>query len=186
MSEIDESMKSLSTESGLVKLNASIDAVQDQSNKDNYLKLIDEIEILVKKISDIASSSGVSSKLVGNKVADLSKKVKGARENVRRGLDDTVKVGSLLDTVNEHSLEAASVYGTVFEKIKNLNTLMDEANVKRMEFSKTIKVSIDHFDKLKSDTQITLIKFNQLEEKIEGIKENLKTLETFKNSFQIA
>jgi YbbR domain-containing protein len=63
---------------------------------------------------------------------------------------------------------------------------MDDANVKRTEFSKTIKTSIDRFDKLKSDTQITLLKFNQLEEKIEGIKDNLKKLETFKDSFQIA
>ena len=186
MSEIDKSMKSLSTESGLVKLNASIDAVQDQSNEDNYQELINETENLVKKISDIASSSSVSSTMVENKVAELSKKVKGAKDNIRRGLDDAVRVENLLDTVNGQSLEAASVYGTVFKKIKNLNTLMDDANVKRTEFSKTIKLSIDRFDKLKSDTQITLLKFNQLEEKIEGIKDNLNKLETFKNSFQIA
>ncbi len=183
---IDKSMKSLSTESGLVKLNASIDAAQSLSNEDNYQKLIHEIENVIKKMSDISSNSSISSTMVENKVEDLSKKVTGARGTIRKGLDSAVKVEKLLDTVNERSLEAASVYGTVFEKIKNLNVLMGDANVKRTDFSKTIKLSIDHFDKLKSDTQITLLKFNQLEDRIEGIKDNLKRLETFKDSFQIA
>lgn len=186
ISQIDTSMKSLSTESGLVKLNASIDAAQNQALEENYRKLILETENIVKKMSDISSDSSASSTLVENKVTDLSKKVTGAKDTIRKGLDNAVKVEKLLDTVNERSLEAASVYGTVFDKIKNLNILMDEANVKRTEFSKTIKASIDLFDKLKSDTQITLLKFNQLEEKIEGIKDNLKKLETFKDSFQIA
>ena len=72
------------------------------------------------------------------------------------------------------------------EKIRNLCDLMNTVNVKREFFSKTIKTSIDHFDKLKSDTQITLLKFSQLDDKIEVIKENLKNLDEFKNSYEIA
>ncbi len=186
ITHLDKTIKGLSTESELVKLNASIDAVQENANQINYQKLIKETELIIDKINAISADSSQSSTIVENKIGDLFTKVKSSKETVERSLDDTAKVELLLDSINEHTLEASTVYAALFDKVANLNTLMAEAHVRRKGFSDTVKVSIDQFDKLKSEAQITLLKFNQLEYKIEGIKNNLKILETFKNSFQIA
>ncbi len=186
ISEIHESMASISTESGLVKLNASIDAAQKQTNERNYQTLILEVENVLEKISTIAHTSNGVSTFAENRISELSKNLKSTKKSLKIGSKDTEKVEKFFEIINEQSLKAATVNKAAFEKIRNLCVLMDTVNIKREIFSKTIKTSIDHFDKLKSDTQITLLKFSQLDNKIEVIKENLKNLDEFKNSFQIA
>lgn len=111
--------------------------------------------------------------------------MKDAKKRVNSGLSDVVKVEKFLANIAEHIAEAATTYGSVLDKLRSLNDLMNDAGVKRTVFGNTMKVTIDYFDKLKSDTQITLVKFNRVEERIAGINENIKLLEQFKNSFQI-
>lgn len=185
MLEISKSMTLLSTESNLVKLNASIDSAQKQAPDENYRKLIEEMHNLLEKIGAIAQKSDGVSLFTENKISDVSYQLKDARKRVSAGLDDAEKIEKFLAALSEHVVEAASLYGTVLDKIRNLNNLMNDAQIKRTVFSKTMKVSIDHFDKLKADTQITLVKFNRVEDKIAVIKENIKLLELFKNLFQI-
>lgn len=186
ISEISESMASISTESGLVKLNASIDAAQKQTNEGNYQTLILEVENVLEKMSTIAHTSSSVSIFAENRISELSKNLKSTKKSLKIGSRDTEKVEKFFEIINEQSLKAATVNKAAFEKIRNLCALMNTINTKREVFSKTIKTSIDHFDKLKSDTQITLLKFSRLDDKIEVIKENLKSLDEFKNSFQIA
>jgi len=184
--EISESMAGISTESGLVKLNASIDAAQKQAHGENYQKLIIEVENILEKMSTIAHSSSGVSTFAENRITELSKNLKATKKSLKTGAKDTEKVERFFEVINEQSLKASTVNRGALEKIRNLCELMNTVNVKREVFSKTIKTSIDHFDKLKSDTQITLLKFSQLDDKIDVIKVNLMKLEEFKNSYQIA
>jgi methyl-accepting chemotaxis protein len=187
VSEIGKSVSDLSTETGLVKLNASIDAVQGQGGKEgNYRKLVEEMQLLADKINDIKQVSVNVAGLAESKIQDLGKRLKSGGDKLVEGLADADKTRSLFERMGQDYMAVAASFDSIFDNVKRLNQLMSDVDGKTVSFAGSIKGAAEGFDKLKADTQITLIRFGQLSGKMEGVRESLKKLEEFKNLFQIA
>ncbi len=185
MMDIHKEMNSMATESSLVKLNASIDAANKQVSEENYIKLIGEVHKVIDKMGTIARESNAVTTFTEDKIDDMAARLRTTRTTLGAGLDSAGKIEKFLADVYEQTLAAAARYTAIFDKINTLNTLMKETGELRGRFAGDVKSSIDHFDKLKADTQITLLHFNAVEDKITGIEKKLKELEEFKNAFQI-
>ncbi|MFH0921657.1 MAG: methyl-accepting chemotaxis protein [Fibrobacterota bacterium] len=183
--EVEKAVADLSVETGLVKLNASIDAVQAQASEGAYRKILDEMRLLGEKF-DALRPSGGGAAASDARIGDIGQRLETCGERLRKGISDTEMAGAFFSRVSEHYLVVAVSYESVFENVKRLSALMEEVDGRTVEFTGSIKAAAEGFDKLRADTQITLLHFHQLDERAQAIRESLKELDQFKNLFRIA
>jgi methyl-accepting chemotaxis protein len=186
ISEITKSLSDLSTESILVKLNVSIDAAQKQTTEENFRQLAEETKRLVESVTALAGSSDSTAGFAQTKIADLSRKIGQSEDIARSGIMRVEKTCGLLGEMEIRFSELVMLYGQVFDHVKELSGLTSKADSRTWEFSSMARKSSESFDKLKADSQLTQMRFSQLEEKMKTIQDSLKRLEEFRNAFQIA
>lgn len=183
---VGKSIAELSNQSGLIKLNASIDASQEVVSRDNYVKLVAEIERMLEKISSITQESIDASSFADARIADLNDRLVKGSVRITKGRTATDQADRLLHTVAAHFVETASIFGNAVDGAQSLRDAITKTDQSATTITIAIRDSVTRFDRLRADTQITLLKFGALETKIESIRETLKKLEEFKNLFQIA
>jgi methyl-accepting chemotaxis protein len=183
---VQKSLAGLSTESGLVKLNASIDSSQMASREANFGKLLEELHLLASRISEIKQGSADMAGLALSRIGNLWKRLHAGDGKIREGLENIERTRAGFEHIGSDMIAVGSHFGSVFENIQRLAGLMNEVDARTIHFNENIKKAAQIFDKLSSDSQITLLRFNQLSEKTAILLEGLKSLDEFKNRFQIA
>ena len=181
-----KSMAELANQSGLIRLNASIDASQQQVSTENYLKLVSEIQHMFENISAIAQESMNTSTFADARIADLRQRLAEDATGLQKSRTATGQADHLLRSVAELFRGATAVYASAVDHAQNLKGSIARVDATSIDFTQTVRASVTKFDKLRADTQITLVKFSELESKITSIRETLRKLEEFKDLFQIA
>ena len=183
---IEKAMSDLTTQTGLIKLNAAIDATQQHPDTENYTKIVEETRKIVDGINKLSEQSATMAYLSDEKIKQFADEIEQRRVDMKKGLDDVNKSSQLLRILQEKGAAASSGFLQVREHISELYMLLKHVDTQVSKFNDVIKASEGNFDKIYSDTNITLLKFNELGSKIDQIRDNLRQLEEFNRLFQIA
>ncbi len=182
---IEKTMSDLTTQANLVKLNAAIDSTQAHGGGENYSKLVEETRKIVDNITALSQESGTTTVMGEERINDFVKEVEERRSDLTHGLYDIQRSFALVEAISDTSAAAAAGYTQVSEHVKNLNDLLLRMDAQAAEFALMVRLSEGRFDKLYSDTNMTLMKFNELGSRIDAIEDNLKQLEEFNRLFDI-
>ncbi|OGJ89427.1 MAG: hypothetical protein A2268_12205 [Candidatus Raymondbacteria bacterium RifOxyA12_full_50_37] len=182
---VGKTLAEISTESSLIKLNASIDAANEQTSAENYTKITEELQTLLGRLNDLVQESNAVSAMAKYQLSVVSGRLEAGEKNLKIGLADNSRIDDLMRAISESCRTSAGNFSAVFDDIKRIDALIGSVDGKIGEFGRSIKLSTDNFDKLKSSAQMTLLKFNQIEEKAGSIGKGLDQLDSFSQRFKI-
>jgi hypothetical protein len=185
LGSVEKSLADLRTESNVVTLNAAIDSTRERGDDSTAATLVAEAGELAKRVAAITQESRSTLGQSGGTVKELVEKLNDGAESMRKNLDALRRSHAQLGVAGEKSVSVASNYSIVYDHVGNLAGLVGTMDKTALNFSRIVRQSTDSFDKLHSDAQITLVRFNELETKIGTIQEKLRHLEEFKKQFTI-
>jgi chromosome segregation ATPase len=183
---VEKAMSDLTTQASLIKLNAAIDATSAHADGDNYARLVDETRKIVESLTAVAQESGSTLAMSDEKIAGFISEMQARRADVAAELEGIAKAFGLLDSISDRTAQASSGFAQVSSHVTALNEILGGVDGRVTAFAETLRGAESRFDKLSSDANITLMKFNELGSKIDAIETNLKQLEDFHRLFEIA
>jgi hypothetical protein len=183
---VDRAVGDLATQAGLVKLNAAIDATSGRAGEGNYAALVEETRRIVEAAGELGRDGGGAAAMRDEKIAEFAREMETRRADLAGGLDDMKKAIEQVEIINDRSALSSSGFAQVAGHVAAVNGLIGGADARVTEFSEKLRDCETVFDKLCSDANVTLVRFNDLGTRIDAIERNLKDLEEFHRLFGIA